>query len=50
MISDHYLISFGPDLMISQECLNEASYCQWSSSYEKGSSDSHGPKWFAGDS
>lgn len=37
--------------MISKDCLNEESYCDWSCSYERnGNGSEYGPKWFAGGS
>jgi hypothetical protein len=33
-LSKHYLLSFGNDLMISNDCLNEISYCEWPGIYE----------------
>ena len=48
-MSDEYILSFANDLMISKDCLDEESYCDWSSSYEK-SQEGKGPDWFAGGS
>lgn len=48
-LSDHYLISFANDLMISNDCLNEESYCSWPSSYQPAKSvKERGSIWFAG--
>lgn len=39
-ISKHYLVSFANDLMISTDCINEDSYCEWPSLYEGGKNSS----------
>ena len=33
-LSETYLISFGNDLMIASDCLNDESYCSWPTCYE----------------
>jgi hypothetical protein len=33
-LSKHYLLSFGNDLMISNDCMKEESYCEWPGIYE----------------
>ena len=48
-LSEHYLISFANDLMISSDCLSEESFCSWPSSYETAKSvKERGSVWFAG--
>lgn len=48
-LSEHYLISFANDLMISSD-LTEESYCSWPSSYEPAKTvKERGSLWFVGD-
>mgnify|MGYP003430124240 CR=1 FL=1 len=48
MASKHYIITFSSDLMISSNCLEEESYCEWPSSYASKDESSFNI-WFAGD-
>jgi hypothetical protein len=46
--SKHYLVCFSNDLMISSNCLEEESYCEWPSSYSHHNEESSNV-WLAGD-
>ena len=50
-MNEGYLIGFSTDLMISDTCLNDESYCSWPNSYEinKDLKDKW-EEWLAGDS
>ena len=48
MASRHYLVTFGSDLMISSNCLEEENYCEWPSSYAPRDQASFNT-WLAGD-
>ena len=51
MINDGFLMCFGTDLMISQNCFEEENYCSWPSTYESNKElDERGSEWLAGDS
>jgi hypothetical protein len=48
-MSELYLVSFANDLMISNDCIHEESYCSWPSSYEAAKNiKERGVSWFVG--
>lgn len=50
MLNEDYLICFGTDLMLSDKCLEEESYCSWPDKYEHNKEiKERGSEWLVGE-